>query len=111
VILKNDRGHGIGYFVTMIIAEVILGVLAAIIVMWFSRKREFRADEGGANLSDRKKMISALEALQRASGAAEPLPDQLAAFGIAGGIGSGIKKLFMSHPPLEERIAALKAMQ
>jgi len=111
VILKNDRGHGIGYYVTMIAAELILGVLAAIIVMWFSRKREFRADEGGANLSDRKKMISALEALQRTSGAAEPLPDQLAAFGIAGGIGGGIKKLFMSHPPLEERIAALKANQ
>jgi len=111
VILKNDRGHGIGYYVTMIAAELLLGVLAAIIVMWFSRKREFRADEGGANLSDRKKMISALEALQRASGAAEPLPDQLAAFGIAGGIGGGIKRLFMSHPPLEERIAALKANQ
>jgi len=111
VILKNDRGHGIGYYVTMIAAEILLGVLAAIIVMWFSRKREFRADEGGANLSDRKKMISALEALQRASGAAEPLPDQLAAFGIAGGIGGGIKRLFMSHPPLEERIAALKANQ
>jgi len=111
VILKNDRGHGIGYFVTMIAAELILGVLAAIIVMWFSRKREFRADEGGATLSDRSKMISALEALQRSSGAAEPLPDQLAAFGFAGGIGGGIKKLFMSHPPLEERIAALKANQ
>jgi len=111
IILKNDRGHGIGFYVTMIIAELILGVLAAIIVMWFSRKREFRADEGGANLSDRQKMISALEALKRASGAAEPLPDQLAAFGIAGGIGSGMKKLFMSHPPLDDRIAALKAMQ
>jgi len=86
-------------------------VLAAIIVMWFSRKREFRADEGGAKLSDRRKMIAALEALKRSSGATEPLPDQLAAFGIAGGIGSGVKKLFMSHPPLDERIASLKAMQ
>jgi len=111
VILKNNSGHGIGYFVTMFAAQMILGVLAAMIVMWFSRKREFRADEGGANLSERKKMISALEALQRASGAAEPLPDQLAAFGFAGGIGGGIKKLFMSHPPLEERIASLKANQ
>ncbi len=111
VILKNERGHGIGYFVTMIVAELILGVLAAIIVMWFSRKREFRADEGGATLAGRSKMISALEALQRASGAAEPLPDQLAAFGFSGGIGGGIKKLFMSHPPLAERIAALKANQ
>lgn len=110
VILKNERGHGIGFWVTTIIAEVILGVLAAIIVMWFSRRREFRADEGGANLSDRRKMIAALERLQQTSGQ-EPLPDQLAAFGIAGGIGSGIKRLFMSHPPLEERIAALKAQQ
>ncbi len=111
VILKNNQGHGIGFYVTMFIAQMVLGVLAAIIVMWFSRKREFRADEGGAALSDRSKMISALEALQRSSGAAEPLPDQLAAFGFAGGIGGGIKKLFMSHPPLEERIAALKANQ
>ena len=111
VILKNNQGHGIGFYVTMFIAQMVLGVLAAIIVMWFSRKREFRADEGGATLSDRSKMISALEALQRSSGAAEPLPDQLAAFGFAGGIGGGIKKLFMSHPPLEERIAALKASQ
>ncbi|VAW88306.1 Protease HtpX [hydrothermal vent metagenome] len=111
VILKNNQGHGIGFYVTMFIAQMVLGVLAAIIVMWFSRKREFRADEGGATLSDRSKMISALEALQRSSGAAEPLPDQLAAFGFAGGVGGGIKKLFMSHPPLEERIAALKANQ
>ncbi len=111
VILKNNQGHGIGFYVTMFIAQMVLGVLASIIVMWFSRKREFRADEGGATLSDRSKMISALEALQRASGAAEPLPDQLAAFGFAGGIGGGIKKMFMSHPPLEERIAALKANQ
>ncbi|MBL1260089.1 MAG: protease HtpX [Thiotrichaceae bacterium] len=109
VILKNNQGHGIGFYVTMFIAQMVLGVLASIIVMWFSRKREFRADEGGATLSDRSKMISALEALQRSSGAAEDLPDQLAAFGFAGGIGGGIKKMFMSHPPLEERIAALKA--
>ncbi len=111
VILKNNQGHGVGFYVTMFIAQMVLGVLAAIIVMWFSRKREFRADEGGATLSDRSKMISALEALQRSSGVAEPLPDQLAAFGFAGGIGGGVKKLFMSHPPLEERIAALKANQ
>lgn len=110
IILKNDRGHGIGYFVTMFIAQMILGVLAAIIVMWFSRKREFRADEGGAELSDRGKMIAALERLKQASGQ-EPLPDQLAAFGFAGGIGGGIKRLFMSHPPLDERIAALRAMR
>ncbi|MCF6324211.1 MAG: protease HtpX [Gammaproteobacteria bacterium] len=111
VILKNNQGHGIGFYVTMFAAQMILGILASMIVMWFSRKREFRADEGGAKFSDRSKMISALEALQRSSGATEDLPDQLAAFGFAGGIGGGIKKLFMSHPPLEERIAALKANQ
>lgn len=107
VILKNERGHGIGFYVTMFIAEIILGVLAAIIVMWFSRKREFRADIGGAELAGREKMISALERL-KAGTVQEPLPDQLAAFGIAGGIGSGMKKLFMSHPPLDERIEALR---
>jgi len=107
VILKNERGHGIGFYVTMFIAEVVLGILAAIIVMWFSRQREFRADQGGARLAGREKMISALERL-KAGTMQEPLPDQLAAFGIAGGIGHGMKKLFMSHPPLEERIEALR---
>ena len=79
------------------------------IVMWFSRQREFRADAGGAALSTRQNMISALEALKRGNTA--PLPDQMAAFGIAGGLGAGFKKLIMSHPPLDERIAALKAAQ
>lgn len=107
VIFKNERGHGIAFWVTTIIAEIVLGILASIIVMWFSRQREFRADEGGADLAGRQKMISALERLKQGSAPAE-LPDQLAAFGIAGGIGQGLKKLFMSHPPLDERIEALR---
>ena len=89
-------------------AQIFLSVLASIIVMWFSRRREFRADAGGAALAGRGKMIASLQALQRAH---EPrdLPGEFAAFGISGGLGSGIKRLFMTHPPLEERIAALQA--
>lgn len=95
---------------TAIIAELVLGILASIIVMWFSRQREFRADAGGARLAGRDKMIAALQRLQ--STVKQPhLPDQLAAFGISGGISSGIKSLFMTHPPLEERIAALQAQR
>ncbi len=109
VVFKNEEGHGPAFFVTMIVAEVILGILASIIVMWFSRQREFRADRGGANLAGRQKMIAALQALQRAHPA--PLPDKMAAFGISGGVGGGIKRLFMTHPPLEERIAALRAAE
>jgi heat shock protein HtpX len=104
---EESSGPGIGYFVTSIIAELVLGVLASVIVMWFSRRREFRADAGGAQLAGRRKMIDALRALQRAQ---EPqgLPsEQFAAFGIAGGLGR-FGKLFMTHPPLEERIAALE---
>ena len=107
VIFKNENGHGPAFWVTMIIAELVLGVLASIIVMWFSRKREFRADQGGANLAGRGAMIAALERLARQN--PQPLPDKMAAFGIAGGKASGIKRLFMTHPPLEERIAALRA--
>ncbi|MCP5245505.1 MAG: protease HtpX [Burkholderiales bacterium] len=107
VIFKTEHGHGPAFWITAIIAEIILGILASIIVMWFSRQREFRADAGGASLAGREKMIAALQRLQ--STVKQPhLPDQLAAFGISGGIGSGLKSLFMSHPPLEERIAALK---
>ncbi|HEX9138833.1 MAG TPA: protease HtpX [Steroidobacteraceae bacterium] len=105
-ISRDDRG-GIGYFLCVMVAQVVFGVLASIIVMWFSRRREFRADAGGAHLAGRNAMISALEALRSAHG--EALPKQMAAFGIAGGAGSGLQRLFMSHPPLEERIAALKA--
>ncbi|MGH8528202.1 MAG: M48 family metalloprotease, partial [Gammaproteobacteria bacterium] len=100
-------GHGPAFWVTAIIAELMLGILASIIVMWFSRQREFRADAGGATLAGREKMIAALERLKQRY--EQPhLPDQLAAFGISGGVGHGLKRLFMSHPPLDERIAALR---
>ncbi len=103
-ILKNEHGHGMGYYITQMIAQVALSFLASMLVMWFSRYREFHADAGGARLAGKQKMISALRALQRAHDP-EDLPGQLAAFGINGG---GVQKLFMSHPPLEERIAALE---
>ncbi len=109
MIFKTERGQGPAFFVTMIAAELILGVLASMIVMWFSRRREFSADAGGANLAGRQNMISAL---QRLGGLhPQPLPDKMAAFGIAGGVGDGFKRLFTTHPPLEERIAALRAAQ
>ena len=107
VVFKTERGHGPAFFVTMIIAELVLGILASIIVMWFSRRREFRADQGGASLAGRRNMIAALERLNSLH--PQPLPEKMAAFGIAGGVGGGLKRLFMTHPPLEERIAALKA--
>lgn len=108
-IFKTERGHGPAFFITMIIAELVLGLLASIIVMWFSRQREFSADRGGADLAGRSNMIAALE---RLGGLTPPaLPEQMAAFGIAGGVGEGIKRLFMSHPPLQERITALKAQR
>lgn len=106
VVFKTERGHGPAFFVTMIVAELVLGVLASIIVMYFSRQREFRADRGGANLAGRQHMIAALERLNSLHPA--PLPEKLAAFGISGGGGGGLKRLFMTHPPLEERIAALR---
>ena len=109
IVFKTERGTGPAFFVTMIIAELVLGVLASIIVMWFSRKREFRADRGGASLAGKQNMIGALERL--ASLHPAPLPEKMAAFGIAGGGAAGIKRLFMTHPPLEERIAALRAVQ
>jgi len=106
VIFKTEEGHGPAFWVTTIIADIVFGLLASIIVMYFSRQREFRADAGGASLAGRQAMIGALERLQqRHSGA---LPDKMAAFGIAGGKAAGLKRLFMSHPPLEERIAALR---
>ena len=108
VIFKNEQGHGPAFFVTMIIAELILGILASIIVMWFSRQREFRADRGGARLAGRRGMINALKRLQSLH-EPHPLPDKMAAFGINGGRNGGLKALFMTHPPLEDRIAALEA--
>ncbi len=108
VVFKTDRGHGPAFWITSIIAEILLAVLASMIVMWFSRQREFRADSGGARLAGHQKMIAALQRLQQ-QGQQDPLPDQLAAFGISGGFAAGARRLFMSHPPLEERIAALRA--
>ena len=109
VVFKNENGHGPAFFITMIVAELVLGILASIIVMWFSRQREFRADRGGASLAGRSAMIAALERLNSLH--PHPLPDKMAAFGISGGVASGLKRLFMTHPPLEERIAALRAAQ
>ena len=108
VVFKTERGQGPAFFVTMIIAELVLGILASIIVMWFSRQREFRADRGGAQLAGRRGMINALKRLQSLH-EPQPLPEKMAAFGINGGKPSGLKALFMTHPPLEDRIAALEA--
>lgn len=109
VILKSRGGFGIGYFATVIISQMVLAVLASTIVMWFSRRREFRADYGGAQLAGRDKMISALKKLQQHS--AVDLPREMAAFGISGRFGGGIRKLFMSHPPIEQRIIALEKLE
>lgn len=108
VVLKNDRGHGIGYFVSSMIAQVVLGFLASAIVSWFSRYREFRADEGGATFADRESMISALESLKRGSQQENDLPATMQAFGISEGVRSGLAAMFASHPPLDVRIEALR---
>jgi heat shock protein HtpX len=106
-VFRSEDGRGPAYFISVIVSEIVLGVLASMIVLWFSRQREFRADQGGAKLAGKRNMIGALEALRSAH---HPLPAQMAAFGIAsGGRSAGLKRLFMSHPPLEERIAALQA--
>lgn len=110
LVFKSERDYGPAYFITVFVTEIFLAILASAIVMWFSRQREFRADAGGAKLAGRGKMIAALRRLQHIQ-EPEELPGQLAAFGIHGGIGRGLRKLFMSHPSLEERIAALEAMQ
>lgn len=106
VVFRNERGYGMGYFIVVIVAQLVLGALASVIVFWFSRRREFRADAGAARLAGRDNMIATLESLKRSS---EPpqLPKQIAAFGISGGEKGGIRRLFMTHPPLSERIAAL----
>lgn len=109
VVLRNERGFGIGYFIATMVAQFLLGILASIIVMYFSRIREFRADEGGATLAGKQKMIDALRRLQ-AQHQPEDLPEQLAAFGISGRTAGGFKRLFRSHPDLDERIEALRAM-
>ena len=107
VVFKTERGYGPAYYITQMVAQIALSILASMLVMWFSRYREFRADAGGANLAGRQKMINALRALQR-SHEQPQLPGELAAFGINGG---GVQRLFMSHPPLEERIEALQQMR
>jgi heat shock protein HtpX len=105
---RSENGRGPAYFISVIVSEIVLGILASMIVLWFSRWREFRADRGGAKLAGRANMIAALEALKSSH---EPLPQQFAAFGIADGTAArGFAKLRMSHPPLEERIAALRAL-
>jgi heat shock protein HtpX len=109
VIFKNEEGYGIGYFVVSILAEILLSVLASMIVMWFSRYREFHADAGGARLAGREKMIAALRALQRVHEPHDLPAGEFAAFGISGKMAQGLKSLFASHPPLEQRIAALEA--
>ena len=108
VIFKNERGHGIAFWVSSIIAEIILGILASTIVMWFSRQREYRADIGGAELAGTHKMIAALKRLQSNQVSSSELPDQLTAFGISGIRKSKLGALFLSHPPLERRIQALE---
>jgi heat shock protein HtpX len=105
VVFKNDRGEGIGFFITVMVAQLVLGIFASMIVMWFSRYREFHADAGGASLAGKHKMIAALERLKLNHEEAA-LPKSVAAFGISGG--SAFSRLFMTHPPLDERIEALR---
>ncbi|ODB85150.1 zinc metalloprotease HtpX [Candidatus Thiodiazotropha endoloripes] len=105
VVFKTERGYGPAFYIVSIIAEFVLGILAMTIVMWFSRWREFRADKGGADLAGRGKMIAALRRLQQAH-EPEPMPEEMAAFAISAG---KVQKLFASHPPLEDRIAALES--
>jgi heat shock protein HtpX len=106
-LFKNDRQEsGIGFFLTTMVAQIVLGILASMIVSWYSRQREFRADRGGANLAGTGSMIGALQALKQSHG--EPMPPQMQAFGINTGSAGGFMRLFMSHPPLDERIAALQ---
>ena len=105
-VFRSERGYGPGYFLVVIVLQIVLGVLASMITMAFSRWREFRADDGGARLAGRQNMIAALRRLGQVHGKAQ-LPESVEAFGIRGRVGQGFKRLFMSHPPLEERIRAL----
>ncbi len=111
VVFKTEQGLGMGYWMTTIAAELVLGALASAIVMWFSRFREFRADAAGAELAGREKMIAALERLKRAQETPSTLPDTLVAFGIRRGVSRGMRSMFASHPPLEARIDALRNMR
>ena len=107
VVFRTERGYGPGFFIASFVAQILLGILATMILMWFSRQREFRADAGGAKLAGRESMIQALRGLQRVHEGPTALPKAVEAFGISGG-GRGFGRLFMSHPPIEERIAALQ---
>jgi heat shock protein HtpX len=107
VVFRTEREHGPAFYITTIVAQMVFGVLASIVVFWFSRQREFRADGGSARIVGREKMIAALERLRKSADQTH-LPDQMAAFGISGNMASGFKRLFMTHPPLEERIEALR---
>ena len=107
-VFKTERGHGPAFYITTFVAEIILGILASMIVFWFSRQREFRADSAGAQLAGAPAMIGALERLRAEQGAPSELPDSMVAFGIRTG-GKNMMRLFMTHPPLEERIAKLQA--
>ncbi|AJD47919.1 protease HtpX [Isoalcanivorax pacificus W11-5] len=108
VVFKTERGYGPGYYIVSIVAQILLGFLATAIVMWFSRFREYRADAAGAQLANRQSMISALEHLKAESGVPDQMPESLTAFGINMGLRQGLKSLFHSHPPLDDRIAALR---
>ena len=109
VVFRNERGYGIGYFVVTMVAQVVLSLLASIIVMWFSRYREFRADHAGATLGSKGGMIAALQRLQMEQGQPQDMPGELKAFGISEQMKEGISGLFRSHPPLDVRIRALQA--
>jgi heat shock protein HtpX len=106
-VFRSENGRGMGYFIATIFSQIVLGVLASIVVMWFSRRREFRADAGGAHLAGRPGMVNALRRLAALSDRAEPLPREMTAFGISGS-GGTLMQLFASHPPLEERIRRLE---
>ncbi len=107
VVFKTERGYGIGYYVVTVVAQVVLGILASTVVMWFSRHREFRADASGAHLAGSASMIAALQRLKAEQGLPDDLPGELTAFGIRSGGGTGLDALFRSHPPLDDRIRAL----
>ncbi|PID42326.1 MAG: protease HtpX [Proteobacteria bacterium] len=107
-VFKTENGHGFGFYIVVFVAEIVLGILASAIVMWFSRKREFRADEMGARLAGTPSMISALQRLKAESEVPDQMPDSLTAFGITRGLKGGLAQLFSSHPPLDDRIRALQ---
>ena len=110
VVFRNERGFGLGYFVATMVAQLVLSLLASMIVMWFSRYREYRADHAGATLASKGGMIAALQRLQLEQGQPQDLPGELTAFGISEQLKEGISGMFRSHPPLDERIKALQAL-